>query len=528
MARRSFTVRDIAEILEHWHRGRPLSAVAQSLGVDRQTVRKYARAAERGGFVPGQGTGPPEGWAAWVDQQFPGIRERWRQHPTGKELDTQKEAISALLREVRPTVAWRRLRREQGMTVSLSSFRRYVQHDLADLLHQDGAQITVRRPDPPPGDEAQVDYGFLGMWLDPWTQTRRAVHVFVMVLTHSRHLFAQAVFRMDQQAWITCHEAAFAFFHGVPERIVPDNLKAGVLTPDLYDPQLNRSYEELAQHYGFLIDPARSRKPKDKPRVEKMVQFVREDFWKGRSFSSLLEINAALVTWCRTDAGQRIHGTTHERPAELFRLVEQPALRPLPLTEFEMASWAQAKVSRDCHIQVSGAWYSIPHRHVGVALWVRSTQRLVQCYRDHELIKTHVRVAKGQRSTDWADYPPEKAAFFLRTPDWCRRQAAGVGPSVAAVIQTLLDDHALYHLRQAQGVLRLTDKYPAVRLDAACHRALAFGDPAYRTVKTILERGLEGKEEEEAVALPLLTAGAFLHGPEELLAAGRAKEGALA
>jgi hypothetical protein len=158
----------------------------------------------------------------------------------------------------------------------------------------------------------------------------------------------------------------------------------------------------------------------------------------------------------------------------------------------------------------------VPYQHVGKVVDVRLTPALVQCYLDWELIKTHVRVPKGRRSTDLGDYPPDKAAFLLRTPDWCRRQAAGLGNEVARVVNALLDEHALHHLRQAQGILRLGEKYGAERLDAACLRALSFGDPGYRTVKTILERGLERKE--EALMPSPAIAGAFLRGPGEILA----------
>jgi len=507
-------VRDIVEILEHWHRGRPIRGVARSLGVDRKTVKKYVDVAKAAGFKPGEGKGPPEGWPSWVDKVLPGIRERGRLHPTVRELQERREEIAKLLAEVSPTVGWRRLKREKGLQVSLTSFRRYVHRYLPELLKH--TQLTVRLVDPPPGEEAQVDYGFLGMWVDPWTGKRRAVHVFTIVLSHSRHLFARAVFRMDQQAWLECHVAAFTCFGGVPKRVVPDNLKTGVLTPDLYDPRFNRSYEEMAHHYGFLIDPARAGKPKDKPKVERAIPFVRGDFWKGRAFSSLAEINAGLLTWCREVAGERIHGTTRQRPMDLFRLVEEKALLPLPATPFELANWARAKVARDCHIQVGSAWYSVPYQHVGKVVDVRLTPTLVQCYLDWEIIKTHVRVPKGKRSTDWGDYPPDKATFLLRTPDWCRRQAAGLGNEVAKVVNTLLDEHALHHLRQAQGILRLGEKYGAERLDSACLRALSFGDPGYRTVKTILERGLERKG--EALTPSPAVAGAFLRGPGEILA----------
>ena len=362
----------------------------------------------------------------------------------------------------------------------------------------------------------------LGLWQDPWTGSRRMVHVWALVLSHSRHVFARAVFSMDQRAWLENHMAAFAFFQGTPRRIVPDNLKAGVLRPDLYDPHFNRSYEELAHHYGFLIDPARVRQPTDKPKIENMIRFIRTDFWRGRAFASLTGINAALEVWCRDVAGQRIHGTTGQRPIDLVRLAEQTTLLPLPATPFEIALWTQAKVARDCHIQVAGAWYSVPYRYVGQFLAVRGTPSLVQCYRDHALIKTHVRLPKGRRSTDWDDYPPEKAAFFRRTPAWCQQQAQQLGPAVARAVEAILAVHALHHLRQAQGVLRLAEKHGPTRLNAACDRALAFGDPAYRTIKTILERGLEVQTLPAAVQPSL--AGAFLRGPDQLVAPSHPQE----
>jgi hypothetical protein len=147
---------------------------------------------------------------------------------------------------------------------------------------------------------------------------------------------------------------------------------------------------------------------------------------------------------------------------------------------------------------------------------VRLTPRLVQCYLDYHLIKTHLRVPKGQRSTDWNDYPPEKAAFFRRTPDWCRQQAHQMGPAVAQAVETMLEVQALHHLRQAQGILRLAEKYGPARLNAACRRALAFGDPGYRTIKSILERGLDQQPEPPPVQQRF--AGAFLRGPKALFA----------
>lgn len=508
-------MRDIAEIIEHWHAGRPIQAVADSLGVDRKTVRKYVGIAKSAGFQAGDGSTPPGGWAAWLDSKGANVGgRRKRSGPASDELERFRERIMQSLRDVKPTTAWRRLHREHDLQASLTSFRRYIK----DLLPEAGnyPRITVRRPDARAGEEAQVDYGFLGMWLNPLTGRRQAINVFVLILAFSRHLFARAVLRMDQQAWIESHIAAFDYFGGVPRRIVPDNLKAGVLKPDRYDPAFNRAYDELAHHYGFLIDPARAAKPTDKPHVERTIPFIRSDFWQGRSFSSLADINGGLHTWCIEIAGQRIHGTTRSRPIEVYNTVELAAMQPLPAISFELAAWVDAKVALDCHVQALGSWYSIPYQHVGETISVCLTGHLAQFYLKRRLIKTHLRVPKGQRSTDWNDYPPEKAAFFQRTPDWCRQQAGDLGQAVSEVVETVLEVQALHHLRQAQGILRLAKKYDPERLNAACARALAFGDPGYRTIRTILERGLDRQTDPPPVQQRL--AGAFLRGPSGLLA----------
>ena len=507
-------MRDIAEILDHWQHGRSIQAISASLGLDRKTVRKYVGLAEQAGFSPGQR--PLGGWGAWLDHRHPELNARGRRRPSVEQLDPLRHEIhGALDGGVTPTTAWRRLRQAGRTAVSLATFRRYVARTFPAV----GARphIVVRRPELPPGDEAQVDYGLLGMWLDPLSGAKRAVNAFALVLPMSRHQYACPVLHMDQQTWNDCHGAAFRFFGGVPRRIVPDNLKTGVLKPDLYDPAFNRAYEELAHHYGFLIDPARVRKPTDKAAVERQIPFIRGDFWRGRTFSNLAEMTVALEQWCTEVAGMRIHGSTKERPLEVFHAIEQSALLPLPATPWEPAIWAQAKVARDCSIQVAGSWYTVPYRYVGQHLAIRLTSQLVQCYRHYTLVKTHLRVPKGRRGVDWDDYPPEKAAFFQRTPDWCRAQARRLGLAVGAAVTAILEVHALYRLRQAQGVIHLADRYGAERLGAACTRALAFGDPSYRTIKTILERGLDQQAENEGLTQGRL-ADAFLRGPEELVA----------
>jgi len=219
-------------------------------------------------------------------------------------------------------------------------------------------------------------------------------------------------------------------------------------------------------------------------------------------------------------AGRRHHRSMDgAQPLAVFEAVEAGALIRLPPTSFELAGWSRPKVGADCHVKVGTSLYSVPWRHIGVHVDAREGDRTVEVFLDGQVIKTWARVVKG-RQTDWADYPPEKVAFFMRTPSWCRKRAAELGPSVAAVVASLLEVNALHRLRSAQGVVRLADKHGAERLDAACARAVAVGDPSYRTVKGILVAGTESEAAEETGVVPV--APAHLHGPQGLFGTGEA------
>jgi transposase len=518
MVRRSFAVRDVTEILVHWQVGRPIREIARSLGVDPKTVRKYVAIVSSLGYQQGQANLSSQQWTAILQQQVPELVDPTRKSNVFAEISGFHEAIVDGLTTNRPATVWQRLHDEKGLTASLRSFRRYL--DIYIPNHHRGSEPTVLRDDPPPGREAQIDFGYLGLWPNPSTGKRMKLWAFLMVLAHSRHMFVYAVNKMDQRTWIAAHVAAFQFLGGVPTLLVIDNLKAGVIHADLYDPRFNRGYEQMANHYGTLIDPCRAGHPKDKPRVERPISYVRDSFFAGRNFGSLDEINEAAEKWCLSVAGQRIHGTTRRRPLEVFQQVEASTLLPLPPQPFELATWTRAKVADDCHVQVARGLYSVPHRYWRKTLDIRLTDTTVEFYLDNTLIKTRPRLKNGGRDTDWNDYPPEKARFYQRHPDWCRAKAKELGPEVAQAVEQLLSRHALHYLRQCQGIIGLGEKYGRGRLNAACQRALAFGDPSYKTIKTILHKGLDGQ-----LALPVISAinsasvGAYLHGPGELFAA---------
>ena len=505
---------DVVEILQHWHAGRSKSQVAASLGVDRGTVRRYLAPAEEAGLVPG---GPPlsrDEWAELVRGWFPELVDAKARSLTYPEINGHREVIADLLDDVTVTTAWQRLRDEHGLAAGISSFRRYVWLEFPDRSAEE--KVTVLRPPVPPGDEAQIDYGFLGSWLDPVTERVRRLWAFVMVLAASRHMFVRPVIKMDAQVWVACHVAAFEFFEGVPARLVPDNLKTGVDRPDLYDPKVNRAYADLAAHYGCLIDPARRRKPKDKPRVERPMPYVRDSFWRGRRWESFEAVEAAAVEWCLQVAGQRHHRSLGgAAPLTVFRASEAETLRPLPAEPFELAAWSTPKVGSDCHVSVGGVLYSVPWRFIGQRVDARVTARRVEIFSDGTLVKTHARVSAG-RQTDFADYPPQKVAFFMRTPFWCRKRAGELGEHVATVISGLLETNALHRLRSAQGIIGLAERYDAGRVDAACRRAIEVGDPSYRTIKGILAAGTEADQP----AGPAAAVPAHLHGQAGLFDEG--------
>ncbi len=510
---------DVVEVLQHWHAGRPKTVVAASLGVDVKTVRKYVAAAEAAGIVPGDGSGCDRAWwAGRVAAWFPELVDAQARSRTWPVLEDRRDLIKTMVETNTVATVHQRLRDEHGLTVSESSLRRYV--GLAFPERRAAVGVTVLRDDVAVG-EAQIDYGYLGSWVDPVGGRVRRVQAFVVVLACSRHMFVQPVLSMDQSSWTASHVVAWDFFGGTPVRLVSDNLKTGVVKPDLYDPLINRGYAEMAEHYGCLVDPARAVKPKDKPRVERMVPYVRDSFWRGRSFASLADMQARALRWCTEVAGQRAHrGLDGARPLAVFTAVEAPGLLPLPVKRFEVARWVSPKVAPDCHVAVEKVLYSVPWAHIGARTDTKVTERVVAIHVGGVLVKTWPRVAKG-RCTDPADYPPEKIAFFSRNPVWCRSKAAGLGPHVAELVEGLLAVQALHRLRSAQGIIGLAGKHGAERVDAACQLALAAGDPTYRTVRGILAAGTENTGRAGDPAGPggaSVATPAHLHGPDGLLA----------
>lgn len=387
---------------------------------------------------------------------------------------------------IQGTTIYDALVRNHGFGGSYSAVRRFLQG-----IDQRTPKATVIL-DFAPGEAAQVDFGAGPLIADERTGELLKSWVFVMTLCHSRHQYAELIRHQDVETWLACHRRAFEFFGGVPARIIIDNAKCAIVRACRRDPEVQRAYAEYAEGYGFKIDPCPPREPQKKGRVEAGVKYIKRRFLPLREFRHLADANRQLTAWVLETAGNRIHGTTGQRPLDHFTTVDKPMLIALPDVPPELACWTQVKVHRDAHVQFRKALYSVPYQRVGQTLWLKATATTVRLYADHALIATHPRLFRvGQRSTVNDHMPPEAIAHLLRDPQWCRRQAEGIGPACAQLIERLFKDRVLENLRAAQGVIRLAKQYSPERLEAACQRALDFDNPRYRSVKTILERGLD-------------------------------------
>jgi len=385
---------------------------------------------------------------------------------------------------IQGTTIHKALQRNHGYAGSYSAVRRFLQG-----LEQTPAATVIL--DFAPGDAAQVDFGAGPPIGDEYGELRKS-WVFVMTLCYSRHQYAELIWHQDVETWLECHRRAFAWFGAVPRRIIIDNAKCAITRACYRDPQVQRAYAECAEGYGFKIDPCPPRDPRKKGRVEAGVKYVKRSFLPLREFRSLPDANAQLQRWVLEEAGNRLHGSTRRRPLELFEQTDKPHLLALPDVLPQLAAWAKVKVHRDAHVQFQRALYSVPFRLIGQVLWLKAAAGTVQLFCDQELVATHPRLRRaGQRSTVDDHMPPEALAYKLRDPQWCLQAAERIGPHCRTLVERLFADRVLENLRAVQGVLRLKDKYGAARLEAACLRALAFDNPRYRAVKTILDKGLD-------------------------------------
>ena len=485
--------------MNHWrdliHRlraGDSERQIARDVGLSRTTVHKYRALAQAHGFLQPDGPLPD-------DATLQAALGTGPQPPHAlSSVEPFRELVQRFLeQQVEMTAIYQRLRDDHGFRGSYSAVRRFVHH------LQPTQPEAVVRVHTDPGEEMQVDFGSVGRLFDPAAGCLRTAYVFVATLCFSRHQYAELVFDQKTPTWIALHRRAFESFGGVPARVVPDNLKPAVKQILVQDLVLGEAYRRMALHYGFLVSPTLPAMPQHKGKVENGVHYVQRNFMAGQEFVDILVANQRLKVWVREVAGTRLHGTTHQAPLQLFHDYEHAALRPLPPDPFTLCEVKPVTVHPDCHVQIAGSYYSVPYRHVGQTLEAYIGERVVELYHDQQLIATHIRSTRpGQWHTRLDDYPPDKAEYLKRTPNYCRELATRVGPATHQVVENLLAERPLDRLRAVQAILRLQEAVGPHRLEAACARALYFGDISYRRIKGILNAALDREPLPEVLAPP--------------------------
>ena len=351
------------------------------------------------------------------------------------------------------------------------------------------------------GDKLFVDYAgdTVPVIIDRRTGETRAAHLFVAVMGGSSLSFAHASWTEKLPDWIDAHVRAFAYFGGAARLIVPDNPKVAVIKACFYDPQVNRTYGEMAAHYDTALLPARPRRPRDKAKVEAAVRIVER--WllgtlRHRRFYSLAEVNAAIAELLTRLNDQRVLRYVGRTRRQLFEEIDAPKLRPLPAEPYALAEWRLRKVGLDYHVDFDGHFYSVPYRHARASVEVRATLRTIEVFLKGERVAAHMRGSGDGKHTTLAEHMPSSHRRYADwTIDRILREARAIGPSVDLLCQMILEHrpHPEQGFRACLGIVRLAKPFGPVRLEAACLRALQVGARTYGSVRSILDNRLDGQ-----------------------------------
>jgi transposase len=501
----------LRDLIHRLRAGESERRIARDLGISRPTVHKYHQLAQGWGFLEAGSALPDDATLVAVLGEAP------RPPRAPSSVEPYAEVVQHLLDQgVEMTAIFQRLCDDYGYRGSYSAVRRYVHR-----LRPSQPDIVVRVHSAP-GEEAQVDFGPVGKLYDPASGRLRTAYAFVATLSYSRHQYAELVFDQKVPTWIALHRRAFESWGGVPKRMVPDNLKAAVVRALVDDPLLGEAYRRMAQHYGFLVSPTRPGTPRHKGKVENGIRYLQRNFMAGQQFADIQAANVRLRLWVQERAGTRQHGTTHQQPLRLFKECEQAALLPLPAEPFTLCEIKPVKVHTDCHVVLDGSFYSVPYRYVGQTLDAHVGERVIQLFHGPQLIATHPRSqAAGEWHTRLEHYPADKAAYLQRTPQRCRQIAARLGPATSQVVESLLAERPLDRLRAVQAILRLEESVGAERLEAACARALYFGDIRYRRIKQILNAAVDRDPLPDSPTAPPARSFAFARLPAEFFVPSR-------
>jgi transposase len=487
MPRKRLSMRQVHEVLRlKWAGGLSDRQIAQSLGLSRPTVAAYVQRAQAAGLSWPLPEGLDE--AALERLLFPPspahspflpLTPDWAQ--VHQELKRKGVTLLLLWQEYKAATP-------EGFQYSwfCQAYRAWV-----------GKLDLVMRQSHRAGEKLFVDYAGQGIPIvDRHSGEVHEAVIFIAVLGASNYTYVEATWTQSLPDWIGSHVRTFEALGGVPEVVVPDNLKAAVTRAHRYEPDLNRTYLDLAYHYHVAIIPARAARPRDKAKVEVGVQVVER--WilarlRHHTFFALAEVNAAIRILL-PDLNARPFKKLPGSRQSLFAALDQPALRPLPTQPYEYAEWKRVRVNIDYHVEVDGHYYSVPYALVKQQLEVRLTAQVVEVFHQGKRVASHPRVfLKGRHSTIAAHMPTAHRHYVEWTPQRLIRWAATSGEATARVVETILASrpHPQQGFRSCLGLMRLGKSYGAERLEAACRRALTLGVCSYKSIASILKNGLD-------------------------------------
>lgn len=483
-------MRDVREVMRLHREGCvPVREIARLTGVARSTVQDMLARFERSGL---EWPVPVEISDAELEARLygpAGVKPGRRKLP---EPDWAVVARELKRKHVTLQVLW-----EEYIAAHPDGYRYSRWCDL--FRRWEGRLPLVMRQSHAGGEKLFVDYAgdTVPVVVDRRTGEIRDAHLFVAVVGGSSLSFACATWSEQFADWAEAHNAAFAFFGGVPQLLVPDNAKVAVIKACHFDPMLNRSYTDMARHYGTAVLPARPRRPKDKAKVEACVRIVER--WvlgrlRNRIFYSLAELNAAIAE-CLADLNERRvlrqFGRTRR---QLFDEVDAPNLRPLPAEPWVHAQWKRCRVGLDYHIALEQHHYSVPHRYARREVEVRYMARSVEIFLGGERIAVHMRGSGNGRHTTVPEHMPSSHRRYLDwTPAKIQEEAGRIGPMLSLLMERIIEDrpHPEQGYRSCLGIIGLAKRFGPERLEAAALRALEIGARNYPSVKSILEKGLD-------------------------------------
>lgn len=492
MGYRRMEPRDLWELYRRWHDGQSISRIARSEGRDRKTVRHYVAELERLGL---QRTDERLDTDAFIERTSGILPEQTaRAMPAREQLERHRDEIVELVgRSKDPLIAksaFEVVTKQHGLDVSYGTFKRFARDERLGAV----ARRQMIRIELPPGIETQIDYGKVGRLYDPLMGRERVVWAFGAVLSCSRLPFVQYVFSQDQTSFAGSVVDMVHFYGGATEIISIDNLKAGVIKPDLWDPKINRALSDAAAHYGTFIDPCRVARATDKGKIERLMPVMRQLFRMLKELhpsTDRAELNEHALQWCRNDYGRREHGTTGLAPMDVFEQEERARLKPLPPERFEVPVWRSVTVhSGDQFVTFQRMYFSMPPHLRGRTLWACYTAPILRFYDGETLVRQYV-VRSGQmRYWQPEDFPPEVERMMDGGyPAWLLEQATAFGTAARAFIAGLLTPHAYLNARRARAIIDIMKAhYHSAYFDDVCERARRHSVVIPKTFRHMMER----------------------------------------